>query len=282
MGTNESFPVRCSVRTAQAYASEKRDIQRMPWLYKQPMVSDFLSMSISRFYFLALISICLVACGPSEQTKTELVESKRIECVNRFCSGDVLPVIRPGEVAIKLNGLWFVGPSKYFSSAGNTASFEWWDHRPLDPATPRPVDAQAAANNGDGYDFSVAIFLSSDDSPGPSSGQKLLEIARENGWVSSQKTQRPGLDVVQMSHVRGPDGRFMDLATYFVATEQRGLDGTSPVAVCFQDRLSGNASASFVWRPGIRAALRMNTKHCADWPEIYREAIRVLELLKKE
>lgn len=227
-----------------------------------------------------MAAVGLTACGPSEQTRTEQAAAKAIDCVDRFCDGDVLPVIGNSEVALKLNRHGFVGPRKYFSSAGNTASFEWWAHRALDPGMARPADAQAAAIAGKGDEFSVAISLFSEERPRPPSGHELLERARERGWILSRTTRRPGLDMVQMSHVRGPDGRLMDTATYFVATELRGPDGTAPVAICFQDAVSDKASASFLWRPGIRAALRMNKKHCADWPEIFREATRVLELLE--
>lgn len=54
----------------------------------------------------------LVGCGPSEQRRAELAELKRIECLDKFCPGDIEPPHDMAtEVALKLNGQWFIGPS---------------------------------------------------------------------------------------------------------------------------------------------------------------------------
>lgn len=238
-------------------------------------------MSFSKLIVAAMASLCLAACTPNAQAEEGRATKKHVECADRFCSGDVGPAFKKGETVLKLNNQWFVGPDKYFSSAGNTASFEWWNHGPLDPAVPRPPDAQAAAVAGKGYDFSIAIFLFSRTPPASAHNYQRIEMAQKNGWILSREAQRPGLDVVRMAHVKGPDGQFMDRGVYFVATDLRGPDGFPPVAICYQDRPNGNASGIFSWQSGIWAALRMNQKNCKDWPEIYLEIERVLKLLKK-
>jgi len=263
----------------QSVRSEAATV-RQPRSRSSTGLSRVFPMLFLRFTAMAFASLCLVACDSSEQANVES-EKKRIECANRICDGDVLPPFEKDETVLKLNHQWFIGPRKYFSAMANTASFEWWGHRPLDPAMPRPRDAQAAAIDGKGYDFAVSVFLVTHSLPAPVHDYRLIEMAQENGWILSREVKRPGLEVVHMSHVKGPDGQFIDQGAYFIATDLEGPDGTPPVAVCYQDWPEGNAKAALSWQPGIWGALRMSQKNCEDWPEIYLEIARVLKLLKK-
>src|SRR5690606_13042928 len=113
-----------------------------------------LSTSVG-YLFLGLA--CLQGCGPSEQRQAEIAEKRRIACLDTLCPGDVEPEHdRRKEVALKLNGQWYVGPREYFSSIGR-AGFEWWKHRSISSSMKRPPDMQALAVAGKGYDFSIEI-----------------------------------------------------------------------------------------------------------------------------
>jgi hypothetical protein len=84
-----------------------------------------------------------------------------------------------------------------------------------------------------------------------------------------------------MKHIIGPRGYTFGNETLYVATQLKGVDGLPPVAACDHSRADGGGGAGFMWQPGIWAGIRMNQKHCADWPEIYLEIIRVLQLLRR-
>ncbi|RYE43829.1 MAG: hypothetical protein EOP24_26660 [Hyphomicrobiales bacterium] len=102
---------------------------------------------------LALCTTFLTACGPSEQRKAEMAEKKRIECVDKICEGDVAPKRATTEDVIKLNGAWYIGPQKYFSSGSNGGGFYWPSRHPMFAGGEYP-EAQH-----DFYHKAIEIFL---------------------------------------------------------------------------------------------------------------------------
>jgi hypothetical protein len=234
----------------------------------------------NRFVWLIALTL-LAACGPSEKQKAVLAEKKRVECLDKLCDGDVPPKYDPlQDTTLKLNGKWFIGPREYFSNELNGASFEWWEHKPLSSSARRPPEAQALALAGRGYDFSIEVFLRSDNFPLAPHGYRLIEYAETNGLIAERKTLRAGLDAIRMRHVIGPRGFYIDHVTYYVASNLVGTDGLPPVATCDNLRTDGGGGTGFLWAPGVWAGTRMNQKHCVDWPEIYLETVRILQLLR--
>lgn len=226
-------------------------------------------------------SLLLAACGPSDQERLHYAERQRTHCLMFLCDGDVVPIHNNmTEEALKLNGQWFIGPKEYFSTGINGASFEWWDHKPRSSSMKRAPEAQALAVAGKS-DFGITINLRGDHIPPEPHGYALIELAQKNGWIASRTQLRPGLDAIQMKHVIGPNGYSIDHVTYYVATQLKGLDGLPPVATCAHSRPDYGGGTGFMWRPDIWAGTSMNQKHCVDWPEIYIETIRILQLLKK-
>jgi hypothetical protein len=225
----------------------------------------------------AIFILLLEACGPSEEHKAQRAEQKRIECLDRFCEGDVEPkrdLIN--EQALKLNGQWFIGPVRYFGS--QRAGFYWPSKTPLHgpegggsfPEMGKPIS-----------DVAIEIFLRSNKIPDEPRGYKLIELAQRNDWIASRKALRPGLEAFEMKHVIGPRGHYIDHVTYYVATRLKGFDGLPPVATCSHTDSRNGGGTGFLWQPGIWVGTRMNQKHCADWPEIFTEITRVLQLLRK-
>lgn len=230
--------------------------------------------------FLVGSVFCLAACGPSEQRKAELAEKKRIECLSKKCEGEVEPKHDPStEVALKLNGQWFIGPREYFSTGTRGASFEWWDHKPISSAMKRPPEAQSLAIEGKGYDFSVEVFLRTKTTTplGPSRYQALLD-AESQGRVISKRSSKTGLEVW---HVRDQI-KGMPPAIWYVATGLKDTEGLPPVLGCDnQEPKFDRCTMAFMWRPGIAADVRFRAIHGPDWPEIYLEITRILQLLRK-
>ncbi|MGE0098239.1 MAG: hypothetical protein AB7S86_07800 [Hydrogenophaga sp.] len=219
----------------------------------------------------------LTACGPSEQKRAELAEKRRIECLDTFCEGDVEPLRdKVREVALKINGQWYVGPTEYFARRSG-AVFYWPGRQPAYS----PGDFPPGVKGRDFYDVAIEVFLRSNNIPPEPRGYKLIELAEANGWIADRRQIKPGLEAIRMKHVQGPDGYYIDHLTYYVATDLKGSDGLPPVAGCNHDQKSYGGGTGFMWQPGIWAGVRMNQRHCVDWPEIYSEVTRVLQLLRR-
>lgn len=85
-------------------------------------------MKLRCFWMVA--SVFLVACGPSTKDKARIAEEKRVECLDKFCEGDTPPQTRFDEVAIKLNGQWFIAPRAYSKGLSGLA-FYWPSREPV-------------------------------------------------------------------------------------------------------------------------------------------------------
>jgi hypothetical protein len=230
-------------------------------------------------------ALLLMACSPSDRHKSALIEKARIECLDKLCEGDVAPKFDSSkEFAFKVNGQWFIGPKSY-GGYGASLAFFWPSKTPARGANAHkdapeffPSSAGVTSNF---YKVGVEIFLRSNNVPGEPFGYKLVEQAQRNGWIASRNELRPGLQVIRMKHVIGPSGHYIDAVAYYIATGLKGADGLPPVATCSFDLSDGGAGTGFMWKPGIWAGARTNPKHCTDWPEIYLEISRVLQLFKK-
>ena len=84
-----------------------------------------------------------------------------------------------------------------------------------------------------------------------------------------------------MKPVVAPWGYRIDQVTYYVATELLGADGLPPVATCNHSDSRNGGGFGIAWNEGTLVGTRMNQYHCTDLPELYIEAVRVLNLLKK-
>jgi len=238
--------------------------------------------TIPIFVPLLLSAILLVACEPSEKQRAAAAEEKRIECLDKICTGDIVPKHDyTKDAIIKLNGQWFIGPEEYFSSGSSHFGFEWWDHQPISGRKTRSPAMQAMAVDGKSEDFSISIFFRSNHIPPEPRGYHLIELAQKNDWIASRNTVRPGLDAITMKHVIGPHEQYIDHVTYYVATNLVGLDGLPPVAACNHEHPKNGGGSGFIWQPDIWAGVQINQKHCADWPEIFQETTRILAFLKK-
>lgn len=227
--------------------------------------------------FSVALSSMLIACGPSETDRAGMVEQRRIECLDKFCEGDVEPKRDMAtEAALKLNGQWYVGPKEYFSSLGR-AEFEWWEHKPVSASMKRPPEMQALASAGKGYDYSIEIFLNRPKGTPPyqSLFQTLLDLEAKR-LVLEKASPRPGLQVWRTQE----QGRLPE--TWYVATDLRLPTNEPPVVVCRGDEPTKNrCSGGFLWTPQIAAGVRFRATHAPDWPEIYLEIHRILLQLRK-
>ncbi len=236
-------------------------------------------MKILKFIVLLSCFLLLGASAPSDLVQAEREARRRVECLDRICPGDVVPKTDLTEVALKLNGQWFIGPRKYFSAARNGASFEWWHHKAHDPAVKRPPEMQVLALDGKGYDFSIEIFLRSNKNPPNTGGMyDLLLSAEKERRVISKTKIRPGLEVWRITDNLSGIGPGL----WYIATQLKNEDGFPPVVYCRNDNPKfDRCTMGFRWRPEIYADIRFRGKLGSDWPEIYQEINRILQLVRK-
>jgi hypothetical protein len=215
----------------------------------------------------------LTACEPSKERKAQWAEEKRVACLDKFCEGDIEPprdLIK--EAALKLNGQWYFGPKEYFSSGKNGGGFYWPSRLPMFTA-----GDTSSIKGIDFSDIAIEIFFRSNNIPARKRSDEVMAQWQAQGRIYDRKTIRKGLDSMRVRNEDGTEPR----GTIYVATELKGLDGLPPMAGCYHSHPNDGGSAGFMWQDGIFAGIRMNQKHCADWPEIYQEIARVLTLLKK-
>jgi len=230
----------------------------------------------------AVTCLLFSGCDESGARAAEMAEAHRAECLDRFCEGDVRPRHdNQHEVVLKFNGHWFIGPREYFSTGINGAMFLWWERKPLSRRSELPREVLESLRLGNGAFITVELFMRSNRFPLGPHGYRLIELAESNGWIAERKSIRRGLERVQMKHVVGPAGHYLDHVAYYVATETRGMDGLPAVATCNHDDARNSGGTGFVWRDGVWVGATWNQRHCEDWPEIYREIVRVLGLLRR-
>ena len=185
---------------------------------------------------------------------------------------------------MKVNGQWYVGPKEYGVGPERQMAFFWPSRTPArGEAAASEVAKRPGANP---YGQLVEIFFRSEDklidaNPQTPRTNALIPLAEANGWISERTTLRKGLDRITMKPVETPWGTRIDHVTYFVATELRGADGLPPVATCSKPDSGDGGGFGISWKQGVVVGTRMSQYHCSDFPEVYIEAVRVLNQLKK-
>lgn len=235
-----------------------------------------------RYGWLAAMLLLLTACERIEQLKSKRAEDKRIECLDKICEGDVLPKYDAMRYAVfKTGGQFFLAPRDYGGASGSLA-FLWPSKTPArkEGASKEATEfiPSSPGQNSNFYDVGIEIFLRANNFPeaGQSAFHNLM-MAEKEGRLVSKATLRPGLEAWRIRRKTGELG-----SIFYVATNLKGLDGAPPVLSCDPgDHPYDRCTMGFFWQPDLFAGLRFNSKHGPDWPEIYAEVIRVLQLLKK-
>jgi hypothetical protein len=109
---------------------------------------------------------------------------------------------------------------------------------------------------------------------------EFIKHAERVGWVLEKHSIRPELDEYTMRNVIDEYGNRINYVKYYVATKLQGADGLPPVASCSFTRADDVGGTGFQWR-NAWVGTKMNNSHCQDWPEIYQEISRVLNLVEE-
>lgn len=151
----------------------------------------------------------------------------------------------------------------------------------MSPSKKRPPEVQAVVMAGKSGDITIVVDFSKSTTPTEPRGYQRIELAVRNDRILERRTIRPGLEVFRIKHEDATYRHLTDHFNYYVATDLVGADGSPPVASCNHSREDSSGGAGFLWRPGIWVSVSMNQRHCIDWPEIYTEVKRILELIRE-
>lgn len=230
-------------------------------------------------------ALALSACGPGESQKQKFAEQKRIECMDKFCDGDIEPLRNmTTEAALKLHGQWYIAPKHYYSTGKNGGGFYWPSRHPMFKGGDYPEGRQEFPEKA------IEIFLTGrqrwpePNAVEPWKRESQFEIRwrelQAKGYRIERSRPNPELEIVRVFDSQGNanDG------IYYIAIQQKeGLADRHSGIRCDLPRPSGKescAGGSF-WQPNVFADYRFSAKHAHDWPAISNEITRVLSLLKK-
>lgn len=240
-------------------------------------------MRCVKLFVLAAVFV-LGACGPNDSQKQEIAEKKRIECLDKFCEGDVEPTRRiASEVALKLYGQWYIAPKYYYSTGMNGAAFYWPSRKNREDV---PQNERV-----DAYAHTVEILLTGRQRwPDPhfkmpwkgESWEARFSELQKQGLRIERQTLRPELERIRFFDAQGHQYRL----EYYLATQQRKVrgDGVPGVACDLPDqkpRALPRCTGGVFWQEDIYADFRFHAQHAADWPAIHQEIVRILNLAKK-
>ena len=248
-------------------------------------VNNFVRLKHSSGY----ISICiyaafLSACGPNSKEQALQAEKKRIECLDKFCTGDVDPRSTYENELLKFNGHWYTAPKYYFSSGMNGASFNWPSKKSREDI-PQSERANSVTHGVEIYLRGRARWPDPNISK-PWEGniwESRFEEMRKRNFRIDRALLNAGLERVRLIDPSGKQYRH----EFFIATdEKRAFGDDPPVVACEPYPYSApgvepTCTGWFYWREDIFADFRFHAKYAQDWPAIYQEIVRVLGLVKK-
>ena len=237
--------------------------------------------------FAVLTALTLLGCKPSAEDEAKRAERLKVEAARQeeLCRDSVhcgekapagLQVDWNKHALRKWNNHWFLVPRDYDAHFG--MKFKWPSKTPhgRDPTKHDPND------------WVIQLLIRSHDvERSEHRGYRRIEIAKRQGRVTNRVTLRPGLDRLDYRDIDRETGKTsMHFAfTEYVATERRDPEGQPPVLRCRTDLVDPNnagGGGGFMWRDGIYVGILIRGGNiCEDWPEIYDEVIRVLEMTEK-
>jgi hypothetical protein len=211
-------------------------------------------------------------CGPAHGAELRRAEPPRgasaAACLDSVCPGEISPEHGADSAALKINGQWYLGPAAYFTT--NEAVFYWPGKQ---PGFSR--DAPDAVKQGHFYEYAVEIFLHRDFDPAMSMERQLREVEK-NARVLEKRDMPTGVRVWRTRDAAGIEEIWYEIRT------ETAPSGEHPIVACQVKTVSvRRCTGGFRLRPGVVADFRFPAAFGPDWLAIYREAVRVLALLKK-
>lgn len=228
---------------------------------------------LKRIAILVLASLTLAACGPSPEARAQAEQRRKEECLNKICPGDVLPQLDTHlEAPFKRNGRWFIVPRAYDGYDGRLA-FYWPSKTPM---TGRPDRGNYPERGQEFYKVAIEFFVEA--MPLDVEAFDIIKKAEAENRIVYREKIRPELERIGVKEAGGrPNG----IGTYYIASLERTPSDQPPVLYCDESNPKNGCGMHFKWKPGLRIYIRFNQQHGRDWPEIYQEVVRVLNLVKE-
>ncbi|MFX1679006.1 hypothetical protein PV762_07215 [Mitsuaria sp. CC2] len=229
------------------------------------------------FVIFALASF-VVACDRRNPEHAREEEARRQgACRDEpWCGNDTPPEYdAKTQARLKWDDRWFLAPVAYQYNTG--LAFYWPSRRPV----------AVSRKESDAADWMVFLLPRSHDLPPEPRGYGRIQEAEKMGRLLERVTLRPGLDRVRYIRASATAASSSDRSsvTVYVATEKRTPDGQPPVFACAlnaQDPSQAGGGTGFVWKDRIYVEILIRSGNvCEEWPEIYDEIERVLNLTKE-
>ena len=218
-----------------------------------------------------LTTALLAGCKPSAEQQARIEEQQREHALNTIAHGDVLPKVDTSKYYLfKRGGKYFIGPKEYGFFDGSAAFY--WPSKTPHHAVVDDFPERAAAKLGNFQQVAIVFFVEASSTTGETYG--FIEQAEKNGTLIRRSQLRPDLEKVETKSELQTGA--IDL--YFVATGQTTPEGKTATVFC---RPTHACTSGFGWKPGYRIYVRFSSQHGEDWPKIYPEIIRILNLLKE-
>jgi hypothetical protein len=221
-----------------------------------------------------LLMLFLVGCKPNVEQQARVDEQRREHDLNTILSTDPDANIDTAKyVRFKRGGKFFIGPKEYGFFNGS-ASFYWPSKTPHHAITDHPEKADVQAGN-----FSlVSINFYVESKKIGMNTYDLVENAGRDGLLIKREKIRQGLERLEIR--RAPTTKSVDV--FYVANEKKlPLSAQPPTISCSEGSSLNGAGTRFMWKAGLSIYVTFSSAHCKDWPEIYTEIIRVLNLVKE-
>lgn len=224
---------------------------------------------------LLLLSCLPIGCKPSPEQQARVDEQRREHVLNTIQETDVLPKIdTTTQTVLKRGGKFFIAPKEYFGQGGMHGFY--WPSKTPKYVSHENYPERAAIKAGKIDSVVIAFQIESRQIPNDTSAYLAEAIA--NKKLIERRSIREGLDRLVL---QTPSTQYPTEVLYEATKFRLNHADRSPVIGCNDGSSLNAAGTSFPWKDQLYIYVRFNSAHCKDWPEIYTEIIRVLNLVKE-
>ncbi|MFC3146191.1 hypothetical protein [Piscinibacterium candidicorallinum] len=220
------------------------------------------------------ILVSILACHQHETTTPAPEPPQTVVTDADLANVGPLPT---GYVLLRRGRYLLMAPAQYGFQQG-PSGFQWSLATRSRKLTPE--EDYAARFQGQAYDYSVEFFLIIPERPIgalPTAMEKIREIEKRVDMPARRKQLSEGLAVYEI----GTEGVKNAQRIYIATNSLDPISGQPVVAVCDVSHRIGSCRASFRWKADLAIDVRFAQQHGRDWPEIYKNIIEVLKLVKE-
>lgn len=215
-----------------------------------------------------LLVALLVAITLPSHAAPMTEEQRREHCLNNPCPEDDYPPYNwKTEQPFKRGGKWFVGPRAYFSLYGRGV-FYWPSKHPAYAGGEYPEKGEKFS------DIAIEFFIQAKEQIAEM--QEFANREQAKLGVAKREQLNPDLERIELKpSISGP-------TAFYIAQNLTTPSGQQPILSCNHRAPSDGCGSHFAWKKGLIVTIRFNQRHANDWPDIYSEITRVLNMVKEK